>query len=33
LGGWVTLKDINQHFKEKQEKLEEIAEEAQVASP
>jgi uncharacterized protein (TIRG00374 family) len=31
-GGWVTLKDINQHFKEKQEKLEEIAEEAQIAS-
>jgi len=33
LGGWVTLKDLDQHFKEKQKKLEEIAKEAQVASP
>jgi len=33
LGGWVTLKDLDQHLKEKQKKLEEITKEAQVASP
>jgi len=32
LGGWITLKDLNQHFKEKQMKLEKI-EEAQLAAP
>lgn len=28
LGGWVTLKDLNEHFKEKQKKLEDVAKEA-----
>jgi uncharacterized membrane protein (DUF106 family) len=33
LGGWVTLKDLNQHFKEKQEKSEEVTKETQLARP
>lgn len=30
LGGWVTLKDLNQHFKEKQKKEEDVTKEAQL---
>lgn len=32
-GSWITLKDINQHFKEKGMKLEKVAEEPQIAAP
>jgi len=32
LGGWVTLRDLDQHFKEKQRKSEDVAKEAQVIS-
>ena len=32
LGGWVTLKDLNQHFKEKRGKLEEVTKEPQITS-
>ncbi|MCK4403898.1 MAG: flippase-like domain-containing protein [candidate division Zixibacteria bacterium] len=31
-GGWITLKDLNQHFKEKQMVLEKVAEEPQLAA-
>jgi uncharacterized protein (TIRG00374 family) len=31
LGGWVTLKDVNQHFKEKQMQLKKVPEEPQLA--
>jgi len=30
LGGWVTLKDLNQHFREKQEKLDDVTKETQL---
>jgi uncharacterized protein (TIRG00374 family) len=33
LGGWITLADLNQHFKEKQLALEKVAEEARLAAP
>ena len=33
LGGWITLKDLNQHFKEKQTALEKVREVAHVATP
>ena len=32
LGGWVTLKDLSQHFKEKRGKLEEVTKETQITS-
>jgi uncharacterized protein (TIRG00374 family) len=32
-GGWITLKDLNQHFKEKQMALKEITEKAHLAAP
>ncbi len=32
-GGWITLKDLNQHFKEKQIELKKITEEAHLAAP
>ena len=32
LGGWITLKDLNQHFKEKQMALKKITEKAHLAA-
>jgi uncharacterized protein (TIRG00374 family) len=32
-GGWITLRDLNQHFKEKQLALEEVAEKVHLAAP
>jgi hypothetical protein len=32
-GGWLTIKELNQHFKEKQLILDKVAEEARVAAP
>ena len=32
-GAWVTLKDLNQHFKEKELALEKVAEKARLAAP
>jgi len=32
-GGWITLKDLDQHFKEKQMALEKVPKEPQLASP
>ena len=33
LGGWITLKDLNQHFKEKQMALEKVSRETHLATP
>ena len=32
-GGWLTIKELNQHFKEKQLILDQVAEETRVAAP
>lgn len=32
-GAWITLKDLNEHFKEKQSELERVAEKARLAAP
>jgi hypothetical protein len=32
-GGWITLKDLNQHFREKELALEKVAKEAQLSAP